>query len=349
MSQTKNKIIILTIFFQLFTTINFAQSNVICEKPTIGNISKTLSFTGSTKPIIETFAASDVSGPLLKIFVEDGMKVKANQTLAQIDTTRFKIIQRRAMASLERAKQILKEAKIDFNRNKKLFNKGAITQKTFDNAETASIEADSDYKLAKENYEQAALDLTRCSIKAPINGFFVNRSVDPGQAIARGQNIGKVIDLSSIYVDAKIADSDVNKISIGQRCIIQNKYIGTISFINLYADKSRSFKVRIKVPNPNLIFKANMFVKGKVRLKTYKNVPLFDDKALRTEHGHYFVFLNKANKAIKRIISITAQVGDKVYSKEISATEELITTGQDELKNGQTITVIKPSLKDLSK
>lgn len=329
----------ITLLFILVACITNAQINVVCSTPKIGNISNILNFTGETKPILETYAAADVTGPIQKVLIEDGMKVKAGQPLVLIEKIRFELLKRQTEASLKIAKQTLKEAQKDFDRNKTLFVKGAITQKKFDNVETALVRAESTYQLEKANYDRNNLDLARCYINSPIDGYFVNRAVDPGQAIRRGQNIGKVIDISSIYVDAKISDSDINKISIGQKCTIEDKYIGEIAYINLYADKSRSFKVRIKVANPNLVFKANMFVKGSITLKRYTNVPLYSENALRAESGSYYLFLNKNGKALKKRVTIIARREGEVYSPEISKDSKIVVTGQDMLENGSKLVV----------
>ncbi|GAB4268191.1 MAG: hypothetical protein Kow0029_03370 [Candidatus Rifleibacteriota bacterium] len=337
MKKSLNYLICLTALFLLASSLAHAQINVLSEKVKTAHIRKLLKFTGDTKPFIETYAAADVSGPVAKILVEDGQRVEKDQPLAVIDEARFEIALRMAQAELERAKQQLKEIQKDFERNKTLFDKGAITQKTYDMAETAMIQASTAMKLAQANYDKAKLDLDRCVIKAPIKGFFVDRAIELGQAMARGQNMGKVIFLDTVFVEARISEKDINSIKIGQKCVIEDKFPGIISFINLYADKSRAFKVKIKMDNPDVYFKANMFVKGSVIIEEYENAPVFPSRAIRNNRGKLFVFVLEGDKAVKKEINIIAQEGELTYANPITEGMEVVTIGQDNLDDGSLV------------
>ncbi len=321
----------------VIANIGYAQVNVETTKIQTGTISKLLRFTGETRPYLETYAAADVMGPVAKILVEDGQKVEKGQTLATIDEIRFEITLRMAQASLERAKQQLIEDQRDFDRNKTLFDKSAITQKTFDMAETALIKSRTNVKQAQADYDKAKLDLERCAIKAPISGYFVDRSIDLGQAMNRGQNMGKVIFLDAIFVEAKIPENNIRDIAIGQKCLIEDKFPGEIEFINLYADNSRAFKVKIKVPNQGLFFKANMFVRGSIILESFEKVPVFPSQAIRNNRGEQFVFIVKDGIAKRVTIKIIAQEGELSYAEEIGENMEIVTVGQDNLEDGSKI------------
>lgn len=316
------------------TTAASAQVNVVTEEVGQATIQKLLRFTGETRPLVETYAAADVMGPVAKILVEDGQKVAKGQSLAIIDEVRFDIALRMAQASLDRAKQQLLEDQRDFERNKTLFDKSAITQKTFDMAETVFIKAKTNLKQAQADYDKAKLDLERCAIKAPIDGFFVDRSIDLGQAMNRGQNMGKVIYLDEIFVEAKIPENDIADIKIGQKCMIENQFAGEVAFINLYADNSRAFKVKMKVPNKDLRFKANMFVKGSIILEKYENVPTFPSRAIRNERGDQFVFIVEKGIARKISIDIIAQEGELTFARQIKTGTQIVTIGQDNLDDG---------------
>jgi RND family efflux transporter MFP subunit len=327
----------IAVLMTLTTSIVSAQINVATVKPTIGNIKKLLQFTGETRPLVESFAAADVTGPVSQIMVEEGQKVQQNQALGKIDEIRFAISLRQMEAALERAKQQLVEGEIDLERNKTLFDRKAITQKSLDMAQTTYIKAKTTLKQSQADYDKAKLDLERCVIRAPISGYFIDRAIELGQAMARGQNMGKVIDLDHVYVDARIPESEIRNIRIGQECMVEDVYPGTVQHINLYADSSRSFKVRIKVKNPDLYFKGNMFVKGQITLEEYNDVPLFPSQAIRNYRGDQYVFVVKNGKAEKINITIVAQYGENTYAREIEPNTEIVTIGQDNLENGSEI------------
>ncbi len=318
-----------------------AQISIATIKPESGTIRKTLLFTGETRPLVESYAAADVSGPVAQILVEDGQKVEQNQVLAKIDEVRFNIAMRQTAAVLERAKQQLKDDEKDLERNKTLFDRKAITQRTYDMAYTTFIKSKTALQQAQADYDKAKLDLERCAIRALISGYFIDRSIELGQAMARGQNMGKVIHLDHVYIDARIPGAEIRNIKKGQICSVNGSFAGVVEHINLYADSSRSFRVRIKVANPDLHFKGNMFVKGTIILEQYDNVPLFPTQAIRNFRNEQYVFLVKEGKAHRQVIKIVAQDGDYTYAREVEAQDEVVTIGQDNLEQGIEVVIRK--------
>ncbi len=316
-----------------------AQANVHVAKVKNQDILQLLNFTGETRPAVESYATADVTGPVAEVFVEVGDKVKKGQVLCKIDDTRFNLALRQAKAALERTKQQFKEDEKDYKRNETLFKSKAITQKTLDTALTKFIVSKTSLEQAEVSYETAKLDLERSSIIAPIDGYFIDRSIEIGQTLSKGQSMGKVVALDSIFVDARVSEMDIENIKVGLNCLIDGKHEGTIEHINLYADGSRAFKVRIKVPNKDLGYKANMFVKGSITLKDYKNSPIFPSMALRNDGTEYYVFLNKNGKAHKQPVTILAQQNNYTFAKEIIANDEVITVGQDELRQDDEVIV----------
>lgn len=316
-----------------------AQVNVVVTTPNSGTIRKLLNFTGETRPVVEAFAAADVNGPVAQIMVEDGQKVGLNQALGKIDDIRFAITLRQMEAAMERAKQEFLEDEKDLERNKTLFDSKAITQKSLDAAQTNFIKGKTTYKQAQADYDKAKLDLDRCIIRSPISGYFVDRSIELGQAMARGQNMGKVIDLDDIYVDARIPESEIRNIKPGQLCVVEEKYEGKVEHIDLYADNSRSFKVRIRVKNPDLFFRGNMFVKGYITLEQHDNAPLFPSQAIRNFRGELFAYTVKNSKAHKVKVNLIAQEGDLSYAREITFDDQIVTVGQDNLDEGTEVTI----------
>lgn len=320
-------------------SIATAQKNVATTAPIKIDITRQLRFTGSTRPALEAFATSDVAGPVLKIMVEDGDQVKAGQTLAIIDPIRFEIAVRQSEADLKRAEQQKTQAKSDFERNETLFNRKAVSQTTLDSFETAYITAKASLKRTQNDLQIAKLDLERCRIISPIDGYFVERNVEIGQAINRGQIIGRVINLDEIRVAARIPQTEIRHIQTGQSCIIEDQYPGFIEQIGLYADQSRSFRIKARVKNPDLHFRDNMFVRGFIVIESWENVPAFDTRAVRSNENETWIFIVKDNKAIKKHVSIAARKDNLVYAPEVTKNDKIVIIGQDELEHGDTVII----------
>lgn len=104
------------------------------------------------------------------------------------------------------------------------------------------------------------------SLSAPITGVVMKKNVVPGQRFVPGDQLYEIVDISAVWVVAKVFERDLSAVGIGSNVQINllslpdRTYDGTVSFISPQIDRdTRTADVRIKVPNPDGILRADMF------------------------------------------------------------------------------------------
>lgn len=119
---------------------------VSTEKATKRNIVETVSANGKIQPEVEVKISSDVSGEIVELFVKEGDQVKKGDLLCKINPLIYESNSSRMVATLNGAKANLSNSRsrldqikanyvnveASFQRNKKLFDQGAISQSDFD-------------------------------------------------------------------------------------------------------------------------------------------------------------------------------------------------------------------------
>lgn len=338
MSRTFSPVlfIFLMLFVELAGLPTQAAVNVAVETLKPGLLREMLTYTGETRPLVETYATSDLAGRIEKILVENGDPVSQGQVVVTIERERYQIALDQAEATLKIAEQRAKEAARDFVRTKVLFDKKAVNDKTYDSAETASIMAENQVKQAKAAFDLGKLNVERCSIRAPISGYFVNRTGFIGQGVNPGTILGKIVELKRLFIEARIPEHQIRSIKIGQDCLIEQRP-GRVSQIDLYADAGRTFLVKIQMANEDLHFKANMFVKGNLILKEYRDVPLLPVEAMLTEGEKTFVFIVQGKSARRLPIEIVAREGNLLYVHGVETGQIIVVAGQHSLKDGDEV------------
>jgi len=113
----------------------------------------------------------------------------------------------------------------------------------------------------------------RLPIYTPLSGIVIEKVVVQGQYVNVGDPLFNIADLSSVWVEAEVYESDFPAIKIGQSVDITSQsypgrtFTGKVSFIYPFLDpKTRTVKVRVQIANPGLRLKPDMFVN--VSLKT---------------------------------------------------------------------------------
>ncbi len=108
---------------------------------------------------------------------------------------------------------------------------------------------------------------THMVIYAPIGGTVVHKNALEGKYVKEGENLYQIADLSTLWILADIYELEMSGIKIGQNVEITTAafpgeiFTGQVSFIDPYLNpKTRTVKVRINVPNPQLNLKPGMYV-----------------------------------------------------------------------------------------
>ncbi len=304
-----------------------------------GSITESISFSGQVKPFEESWVTPDVTGRVAKILAENGQAVKAGAPIILLDAERLALAVRMSEAGLKRAEAELKEKKKDFDRRAILMEKKVLNEKAFDEAEAEASKAEIAVQSQKSALDLDRLNLERATIRAPIGGFFTSRNVFLNQSVTPGMVLGKVVEIGRVYIDARIPENQINKIAIGQKAAVNSSHAGTVAFVDLYGDESRSFLVRILVDNADLKLKPNMFISGTIVLKEFPEVPLIPITALSGPTDAPVVYTVEGTKARRIPVTVLARDKERCAVREIRSGDTIVTVGTDNLSDGAEIQI----------
>jgi Cu(I)/Ag(I) efflux system membrane fusion protein len=104
------------------------------------------------------------------------------------------------------------------------------------------------------------------TLAAPASGFVVDKSVVDGAAVGAGERLYRIADLDRVWVEAEVYEQDIPLIRVGQRALVTLSHLpgkrieGTVGFVYPYLhDKTRTARLRIELPNPELALKPDMY------------------------------------------------------------------------------------------
>lgn len=217
----------------LFAAAYFIKTNdksaIIYETKTIINtsIEKKTVITGKVIPEDEVEIKPQIQGIIDALFVEEGDKVKTGDLLAKIKVVPNEQNLNAAEGRVANSKIVLKNAQIEFKRNKNLFDKGIISKQDFDNVQLR-------YNQSKLDVSNAVSDLqiirlgskggaasANTNIRATVPGTVLEIPVEEGfQVIASnsfnaGTTIATIADLNKMIFEGKVDEAEVGKLIVG--------------------------------------------------------------------------------------------------------------------------------------
>ena len=197
------------------------------QKTLITSIERKTVVTGKVIPEDEVEIKPQIQGIIDVIFVEEGDLVKTGDLLAKIKVVPNEQNLNSAEGRLANSRIVLKNAQIEFNRNKDLYEKGIISKQDFDNVQLRYNQskldvsnAISDLQIIRSGSKGGAAS-ANTNIRATVPGTVLEIPVEEGfQVIASnsfnaGTTIATIADLNKMIFEGKVDEAEVGKLKVG--------------------------------------------------------------------------------------------------------------------------------------
>ena len=180
---------------------------------TRGDLTATVTATGTLNPVVNVTVGSQVSGRISKLYVDFNSPVTNGQLLAEIDPATYQAAVEQAGADLANAKANLELQQIQFTRGAELFSNKLISSSDYDTAFATLHEAEAMVKIKQASLRNTLVNLNYCKIVSPVDGVVISRAVELGQTVASSFNTPTIFqianDLTKMQIDAAVAEADV--------------------------------------------------------------------------------------------------------------------------------------------
>ncbi len=229
----KYALIVILILGVLFAAAFFIKSNsksaitYETQKPFTSSIEKKTVATGKVIPEDEIEIKPQISGIIDKIYLEEGVNVKAGDLIATIKVVPNEQALNQAQGRVRNAEIALNNVKIEYNRNKALFDKGVISSQDFNNWQLQYDQAIQELDNSRADYRIIRLGSAGGSssantyIRATVDGTVLEIPVREGDQVIESNNfndgttIAAIADLGRMIFEGKVDEGEVDKLELG--------------------------------------------------------------------------------------------------------------------------------------
>ena len=307
---------------------------IVTVKPLeIGTLSHYVELQGSIDAKNSVMVTPKSGGVVTAVYVREGDQVKAGTAMAKVDDSILR-------ESIEEVKTQLTLANTIFSKQKNLWDQKIGTEIQF-------LQAQNNKEALERKLSTLNTQLSQSRVSAPISGVVDQVNIKVGETAGPGMGLFRVVNLSNLKVIAKVSDTYAASVKRGDEILIsfpdlQKDYKAKVSFVSTTVDPlSRTFTIEANLPS-NAALKPNMAAKVQINDVTKKNAMIVDQNIIQgTEKGQVvYVAVNEDGK--KKAKSKVVKTG-LIYNGKIEITEglqagdEIITTGYQEVSDGQTI------------
>lgn len=300
---------------------------------------------GTVQAVSQATVRAKVAAEVKRVFVREGDRVRAGQTLAEFDTANLRAMLAERTAAVAAAKADLATAERTRNQNAELYKQKFISQSAYEASDSAFQAKQAAVELAKAQLEQTQIMLNDAIVRAPIAGVVAKRYVQPGEKVGFDAQLIQIVDLSDLEVQAQASLADIAQIKPGMPASVQveglaeRTFPGRVERINPAAEPgTRSINVYVSLANEGSLLKAGMFARVRLTMAAEREAPALPVSAVRGEGMQSYVWLVARNRLERRPVTVGTR-DERAHLIEILSgvgrEDDVIGTKFDNLQHGQ--------------
>jgi HlyD family secretion protein len=264
----------------------------------LGDLRITAEATGSVEPIRTVEVKSLAGGEILELMVDVGDIVQPGDLLARVDPRDVQNAYDQAQADLEVAEARLGISRAQLQRNEELLAAGVITQQEYEAASLDFATAQSNLVKARTNFDLAEIRLNDVTIRAPLAGTILTRTVEEGtviqsasQNVSGGTTLFTMAALEAMRVRTMVDETDMGDLRSGMAANVTVEaypgrvFSGTVEKIEPQAETVQNvtmFPVIVLLDNSSGLLKSGMNAEVEILIDEARDVILIPNNTVVT-------------------------------------------------------------------
>ena len=331
-----------------------------------------LNASGYVEPRRKATIAAKITGQVVEMLAEEGIKVEKGQILARLDdsVTQARLDSSKAdlevtLTKIHELEVNLKDTERDLSRTSNLFSQEVASQEDLDKAKAAVDRYKAqlsrlreEIRAAKTRVEVAKRDLENCTIRAPFTGIVVSKDAQVGEMVSpvsagggyTRTGIATIVDMDSLEIEVDVNESYIANVKVGQKVIAtldayqEWKIPASVRTLIPTADRQKAtVKVRIAFDKldprilPDMGVKVAFMTEGTDSQSTAP-ISVVPKAAIRESNGKSMVFVLNKDSVERRAVMPGKVVGSTVeILAGLTDGEEVVVSGPPDLKDGQRV------------
>lgn len=309
-------------------------------------LDSSLSLHGNVHADKSATVRAEVQGTVISFKKDLGDKVKKNELICKIDSSKYRIKVKSANSEHDRAKAGLQKTILDEKRFSELYEKGVVPQEQLQDVELTRKMAEAEVAARGADVDQANRDLRLTSIRAPYDGFIAKKFLEVGDWVSEGNPVFDIVDLSAVYVYVDLPERDLSRFRIKSPAAVWLdaypgiKFDGIVTRIAPTAsEKTRDFTMRVEFDDPKGLAREGLF--ARVEITSEKRTAIMVPKDAVVERGPMKMVFVVTDGTVKQVmVTVLRQKGAMVeVESELKVGDEVVVTGNEILRDGANVNV----------
>ena len=291
--------------------------------PETGSIAKSTVITGKIQPRDEVNVKPQINGIVAEVYKKAGETVQQNEVIAKLKVIPDMSSLSSAQSRVRLSEMNLKQAQINYDREKALFDKNLVSTEEFEKVSQALQQAKEEHAISQESLEIVRDGVSSANksgsttlVRSTISGLILDIPVKVGNSVTMsntfndGTTIATVANMDDLIFDGNIDETEVGRLHVGLPVRItvgalqDLHFDASLEYIAPKATESNGtnlfeIKASVKVPE-GITIRSGYSANAEIVLQEVHDVVTLAESAIQWEGDSTFVFVKEADSWNKR-------------------------------------------------
>ncbi|WP_422014979.1 efflux RND transporter periplasmic adaptor subunit [Roseateles sp.] len=289
------------------TVLEFVPAEVV--KPTLVSMPAVIEFSGPLVAPGTAIVRAKSNGTLLDLAVGEGSRVRAGQTLGQVDLEELRHRVAERNASVEAMRAQMEQTERTHKANIGLADNHFIAPTALESSRAAYEAARANWQASRAQLETLQVTMRQAALVAPISGIVAKRHALPGEKLAAEQQILTIVDLAKLELAGLVGTHEVGRLQPGMTVKVKVEGMdqpvdARIARIAPAAEPgTRSIGVTLTMDNPKEAYRAGQYAVATAVLQDDKQRLTLPITAITRNSGQEQVWLIENGTLARRIVT----------------------------------------------
>jgi len=310
------------------------------------NVRRSVVLPGTVEPRTASTVASTVEGQVVDYPAKEGMRVKAGQALARLDTVPLELRLDVQRASLKEAEARLKLAESNLARAKELFEATVISRQQLDDNQSEFLAWQGRVDSLRGEIARIEDEIARCTIRAPLGGVIVRERTEVGQWVDKGGPVVELLAMDQVEIRVEVPERFFASLRVGASASATFESLpgltvrGRVLAVIPQADRqARTFPVKVLAANERGRIGAGMLAQVSFPAgESYRATVVPKDAVVSRGNRNILYRMNGETSVEEVAVELGTAMGAWVEVRGgVRAGDKVITRGNERLMPGQPV------------
>ncbi|WP_332656675.1 efflux RND transporter periplasmic adaptor subunit [Brevundimonas sp.] len=310
---------------------------------TLENLPRTVTASGSISAWEEVPVGAEAGGlTATGVFVDEGSYVRQGQPLVQLNDALLQAQLRQQQAAVQTAEANVARDQAALDRAQELKERGFLSQASLDTALANQRASAANLAAARASLSETRTRLSQATVRAPVSGLVISRSVTRGQIVGAGTELFRIVRDGRLELDAQVPETELALVRAGQSAVISSDQVGeTTGRVRIVTPEvnaeSRLGVARIALSGGG--FRPGMFARARIQVGDQPAVTVPTASVLYRENRAGVFVMGTDGRAHFRPVTVLSRTTNRTAVTGIEAGVRVVVEGAGFLGEGDRVTV----------